>query len=219
MRTVLFANQKGGVGRTTVSGNVAAAAARAGTSTAWVTTADGDWARVENLTVFGSDPSGLRQAVNDAQAAVADGLVVVDLPACDHGAGWWTGEGDVVLVSDGDAASLYAALEAVKAWRDALKPPMGFVLNRVGADVADEVAANFRKTVAQYASVTVSRLGSVSNSAESGTLANTGRFCQGKATACYGALARRLMTVTETTATTTDAMDVLRSRRERLRAA
>lgn len=219
MRTLVFAGAKGGVGRTTVSGNVAAALAHQGTSTAWVTTAEGDWEHIENLTVFGCDADGLRQAINDAQAAVRDGIVVVDLPGDDAAPTWWAGDAQVIVVADGHAASLFAALETSRAWRDAQRPPAGFVLDNVAADTAATIAERFRLAVAQYVSMSLVSFGSVPPSAESRTLVNRGRFCKGKAAAVYAGLAKRLASEAESSGDKSDTLEGLRNRREQLRAA
>lgn len=219
MKTLVFACAKGGVGRTTVSGNVAAALARQGTNTAWVTPAEGDWEHVENLAVFGCSAESLRQAVNDAQAAVRDGVVVVDLPGDDSAANWWAGDAQVIVVSDGHGSSLTAGLNTTKAWRDSQRPPAGFVLNQVGSDVAAAVAARFGQAVAQFASLRLVDFGSVPVSAESGTLANRGRFCKGKSAGVYASLAKRLAAETVSSTDRADALESLRNRRETLKAA
>ena len=218
MKTIVFTCTKGGVGRTTVSGNVAAALAQQGTKTAWVTTAEGDWAKRENLTVFGCPPDGIRQAVSDAQAATSDGVVIVDLPSCDSGSGWWTGEADVVLVTDSHPASLYAALETARSWKASRHPPVGFVLANARESV-DEVVVRFKKSIAQYASLTLSHFATIPASAESATLVNVGRFCQGKQAAPYSSLAKRLAALDSGTGDKPDVLNRLRERRDTFKAA
>ncbi len=218
MKTIVFASQKGGVGRTTVSGNVAASMAASGTQTIWVTTAEGDWAAPDGLTVLGSGSDGLKQAVTDAQAAGKD-AVVVDLSTCDKAAGWWSGEAAIVLVADGEAASLYAALETAKRWRDSGVDVQGFVLARVPDDVAPELARRFMKTVAQFANVRLTYFGSIPDSPDSAALVNIGRFCKGKAARCYREMVKRLETGHQPVTAEPDGLQGLRERRDLMRAA
>ncbi|MBS1707738.1 MAG: hypothetical protein JSS65_03345 [Armatimonadetes bacterium] len=219
MRSILFCSAKGGVGKTTVAGHVSACLAGQGTNVAMVTTAEADWAKAENLTVLSTSLDGLREAVNHGQSVAGSGVFVLDVPACDGTAGWWVGDADVVLVSDFEASSLYAALQTARTWTEAGHAPVGFVLAKAeSASTAAEVAGLFRSAASRFGSMALPFLGSVPATRDSAALLGRGRFCTGKALAPYEAIAKKL-NAERSTADKVEVLEALKTRRDKLRAA